>query len=658
MFKSIATVLLAVLLFAGFVSAQQQVSRVKDHKVQIADDSKFTNVPVTTQTTAKKSSPNAITAGTAFATTAYPYFTNSINRDEIVYDPNNGLVYLCPMIWPNSAGNRSVTLFIYDGTTWANHEVPMGTANNRSGWGAIDVPLTGALAGAGVAGVVAHVPNQLFLWDGFGFTASEIEANSDPSIAFSGDNIFTAVSGNRLLFTFFSSADYGITWTQWGTANDFVPPLYGVSGSAEIDLAKSPNEQNIVMAACQTGDGHAGLGADEGVTAANADQAFVMYSTNAGANWTAQVIGYDGEPILPDYHYTSHIDTLNVTLPDASTEDVYYNQDVEWEYYPLFENFAQITANITNNGVVHAVMNGYGQWRKEITVATSQGDVTSVYALQYAHPVIYWNSASKAGWQTISNFDVDLFAEKIVEAGGEYTYPGNAFGQCYPSLGISDDGQVLLCTWSGPEFATPGDPATTLNADASTGEHYTDAYYAISYDGGAKWYNDFDGDKGILNATPNMADLFVHPANFLVKEGDNYFAHLLWVENPAPMQLTDGTGPACDLKYLKFQLPPEPEDPNAVDDEIIANKFSLSQNYPNPFNPTTKISYSIPEATNVTLKVFDMLGREVATLINGESRSAGNYDVQFDASDIASGMYIYKLTAGEFSSSMKMMLLK
>ncbi|MCK6604373.1 MAG: YCF48-related protein [Ignavibacteriaceae bacterium] len=85
--------------------------------------------------------------------------------------------------------------------------------------------------------------------------------------------------------------------------------------------------------------------------------------------------------------------------------------------------------------------------------------------------------------------------------------------------------------------------------------------------------------------------------------------------------------------------------------------FSLSQNYPNPFNPATTIAYSIPEAADVTLKVFDVTGTEVATLVNSR-QDAGSYSFNFDASKLASGMYIYKIEAGKYNAVKKMMLLK
>jgi hypothetical protein len=89
----------------------------------------------------------------------------------------------------------------------------------------------------------------------------------------------------------------------------------------------------------------------------------------------------------------------------------------------------------------------------------------------------------------------------------------------------------------------------------------------------------------------------------------------------------------------------------------IPTEYGLSQNYPNPFNPVTQISYALPEAGYVTLKVYDVLGGEVATLVD-EFKEAVYYEATWDATNIPSGVYFYKLNAGSFTSVRKMILLR
>ena len=100
------------------------------------------------------------------------------------------------------------------------------------------------------------------------------------------------------------------------------------------------------------------------------------------------------------------------------------------------------------------------------------------------------------------------------------------------------------------------------------------------------------------------------------------------------------------------------QDPVGVsDDELIAEKFELKQNYPNPFNPSTRISYAIPSASFVNLKVYDIIGNEIAVLVN-EGKQAGNYQIDFDATELTGGVYFYQLLTGSFVETKKMILMK
>jgi Tol biopolymer transport system component len=166
----------------------------------------------------------------------------------------------------------------------------------------------------------------------------------------------------------------------------------------------------------------------------------------------------------------------------------------------------------------------------------------------------------------------------------------------------------------------------------------------ISTNGGSNWTECWSAadDGGVMNWRKITVDLSAYAGNSNLKLGWEY------VGNNGNSIGLDGiklTGVAGALKVN--------------DNKNIPIKFSISQNYPNPFNPTTTINYSIPKPCIVTLKVYDILGREAATLVN-EQKNAGNYSVQFAAGSkqLASGIYIYRIQAGNFVDSKKLILMK
>ena len=107
--------------------------------------------------------------------------------------------------------------------------------------------------------------------------------------------------------------------------------------------------------------------------------------------------------------------------------------------------------------------------------------------------------------------------------------------------------------------------------------------------------------------------------------------------------------------YIQYQIT-EPTDAEKIDSELPSS-YRLEQNYPNPFNPSTTISFSIPERVYVTLKVFDVLGNEVADLISKEL-SAGKYNVKWNAENISSGVYFYRIQTCIFFKTKKLILLR
>ncbi len=157
----------------------------------------------------------------------------------------------------------------------------------------------------------------------------------------------------------------------------------------------------------------------------------------------------------------------------------------------------------------------------------------------------------------------------------------------------------------------------------------------LTTDGGDNWFED-DSLTSFLNGE-TIKRIFPLSKNYGFVVGENGFDIFA----------------AKDSTYLDSL----PRVTNVEQQNSLVEKFQLEQNYPNPFNPTTSIQYSLSSRQFVTLKVYDVLGKEIATLVN-EEKTAGIYEVEFDASEFPSGIYFYKLQAENFSETNKMVLMK
>ncbi len=602
MSKKLFTMFLLVLFVATVINAQE-----KSISKRLADDS---FVP-TTLAIDGKIYPNLskATGESIGLTTDYDYFSNSIVRDQIVWDAAMGTPQLHNMIRPFPGApptSRRVVHSYKVGSAWVNNDVRGAAA----GWPHVDLGLTGDLAGVMVG--VYHAGCNLFLWDGAtGYPATQFEANTDPSVQISGANIFTSCSGNRTEFEFYKTEDFGSSYTRWAVMSDFAGSITWIAnGGVEVGMSKSPDEQYLVQFGTNLNETVTGNGAHvwDGVPVDSADCVWMLYSSDAGTNWTPSMIGHDGMFDLVDGYHTA-------------------------DYGPLFENFGQLDMAVANDGVVHAVANGYGL----------VFDATRDSAIASSFPVLYWNSTTET-WVSISDPDIDDRWEAI-EAG----YPGNGFGQYYPSISASEDGQVLYAMWSGPEITA----ADTFNVDPAYGLYHTDLYHAYSVDGGANWTY-----GGLFpGMVADISETFGHAAQHLEKISDTeYRAHIVYMADPSVGVGVFGEGDIAalaDILYTTYDIVLTSVD----DDANLVRNFDLAQNYPNPFNPSTVINYTLAERSNVTLKVYDVLGKEVASLVNN-SQEVGSHQVTFDASNLASGLYIYTLNAGNFTSSKKMMFLK
>jgi len=243
----------------------------------------------------------------------------------------------------------------------------------------------------------------------------------------------------------------------------------------------------------------------------------------------------------------------------------------------------------------------------------------------------------------------------------------------FTRMGNLDEGVNVTLINSGATAPEPTEIATAIIAGSSSGSLPAESYESvlIKYSSITVIDENADGDVGPDGT--NHGEMLVADGSGVatrveLQDGFNDY-HNFWdasLENEPIRVLDDATfDELLGVLYYSFgnyKLIPRNNDDfrgyTDVDENIeIPEIYSLSQNYPNPFNPTTVIQYSIPEVTNVKLKIYDMLGREIRTLVNQE-QSAGVYNVEFNAAHLSSGVYFYRVEAGSFVASKKLLLLK
>ncbi len=177
---------------------------------------------------------------------------------------------------------------------------------------------------------------------------------------------------------------------------------------------------------------------------------------------------------------------------------------------------------------------------------------------------------------------------------------------------------------------------------------YSNSTGAVTEIPNSIWTGDTDGMGYVFDSVQESINLE------LTGLGEDYYV-MVSVEDSGRYGGVVLEGFLAQGEVINYQIALNPLSVNEL--TLSPDNYSLSQNYPNPFNPVTTIQYSIPQRGIVTLTVYDILGKQVATLVN-EEKDRGVYTVNFDASQLASGLYIYRLSAGSFVKSKKMLLLK
>ncbi len=309
------------------------------------------------------------------------------------------------------------------------------------------------------------------------------------------------------------------------------------------------------------------------------------------------------------------------------------------DYDVLFDNYSPaLDAYVSYSGDIQVDKNGYVHMIVGVSDTADTWETTTKNAIVE----LYEDPSAVSGWNA-----------KIILEGGIEATDWDWMGLLYDStpnigqmgfsgyLAFDVDREILVAQW-----------VNTGNIEGDT-LAVMDIFYS---------YRNLDGEWAApinITNTTNINESGSHLAPTMKKESvsggyDVTFYSMYWYEEGNTTPITNSVNPSEIFIAPITQFVPI----TGVEEEgIKLNSFSLDQNYPNPFNPSTVVNYTLAKRSNVTLKVYDVLGKEVANLVNN-SQEAGTHQVTFDASNLASGLYIYTLNAGDFSSSKKMMLMK
>jgi hypothetical protein len=330
----------------------------------------------------------------------------------------------------------------------------------------------------------------------------------------------------------------------------------------------------------------------------------IYRSVNNGVNWTpGGLLHYKITQIV--------IDGSNIYAggnSELSSETVFHSTDNGNNWTAIGSSFQNITALAVSGSSIFAAYNNDSLYR-----TTNNG--------------VNWTGVNN-GIPTLYNINALTIIGNHIFAGGIGVYLSTNNGNNWTSVSTGlPEAENSYVT----RFATSG---TYIFAGLDYVFQGIPKLIYLSTNYGTTWLNKSQGLDSISTWIPSM--LITNNYIFAgtdISSGQGDFGTSVWRRSYSEI---------IEIKKISTEIP---------------YTFSLFQNYPNPFNPSTNIKYQIPKNSFVSLKVFDLLGREVQTLVN-EKQSAGIYEATFDGTNLSSGIYFYKIESPDFSKTMKMVLVK
>ncbi|MEQ8523415.1 T9SS type A sorting domain-containing protein [Gracilimonas sp.] len=345
---------------------------------------------------------------------------------------------------------------------------------------------------------------------------------------------------------------------------------------------------------------------------------------------------------------TGEMRVVAVSEGDVTVTTLTSGQDYTTPAGALYNQFYVMLVNTdTESSNSSFTVNVNGEQSYELTTVKTFGQTPKFY---WAVPYENDSGVGRLGFSNkfTVGFDALVHSLQLFIVSGEDGSTGE-------TIGVKGEGDLRIAVYDDSN----GNPGTALAADTvsfseigSNWQTFNVTDWDLTLDQGQVIHVVYELIVPTLNSDINSIPLRLDDGN-----GPQSVTKIVTAPGEFATMFTDsesgGEHGVWNRLILAESLVTSTEDPGVNQ----PNAFKLSQNYPNPFNPTTNIDFSLPAVTNVQIDIYSMLGQKVATLVNSPM-SAGTHSVTWDASNMASGVYIYKIVAGDFTQTRKMLLLK